>query len=81
MWDVRPFAPEPPPGHVGSARLHRTLVGATSGFENLLVKVAWSADGEKVAVGGGDRTCTIWNVETSKILYKVSEMQAPARQE
>ncbi|KDN38209.1 putative U5 snRNP-specific 40 kd protein [Tilletiaria anomala UBC 951] len=71
VWDVRPFAPEPPPGHIGSARLHRTLTGATSGFEQLLVKVAWSADGENVAVGGGDRTCTVWNVEKSKILYKL----------
>lgn len=60
VWDVQPFASEPGPGHVGSARLHRTLTGSACGFENLLIKGGWSHDGEKVATGGGDRNCTIW---------------------
>lgn len=60
IWDVQPFAPEPAPGQEGNVRLHRTLSGAMSGFENLLIKAAWSHDGRKVATGGGDRTCTVW---------------------
>jgi Prp8 binding protein len=60
IWDVQPFAPEPPPGHKGNVRLHRTLVGSVSGFENLLIKASWSYDGRKVATGGGDRICTVW---------------------
>ncbi|WFD01412.1 hypothetical protein MOBT1_000075 [Malassezia obtusa] len=60
IWDVRPFAPEPRPGETSSPRLYRTLTGAPSGFENILVKAAWSMDGERVASGGADRTCTIW---------------------
>ncbi|WFC98911.1 hypothetical protein MYAM1_001644 [Malassezia yamatoensis] len=71
IWDVRPFAPEPQPGDSSSPRLYRTLTGAPSGFENLLIKAAWSSDGERVASGGADRTCTIWDVETGKILYKL----------
>ncbi|EPQ28352.1 uncharacterized protein PFL1_04179 [Pseudozyma flocculosa PF-1] len=74
IWDVRPFAPEPAPGAENAAnpRLHRTLRGTTfGGFENLLVKAGWSSDGEKVVAGGADRTCTIWDVESSAILYKL----------
>ena len=49
------------------------LGGAPAGFENTLLKGAWSKDdgGQRVAVGGADRTVTIWDVESSKILYKV----------
>lgn len=72
IWDVQPFAPEPMPGQSKNARLYRTLQGATtSGFENLLIKSAWSKDGRRVATGGTDRTCTIWNVDNSTILYKL----------
>lgn len=53
-------------------RLYRTLTGLTSGFEQTLIKAAWSADGERVGAGGGDRTCTVWDVEKTEILYKVS---------
>ena len=60
IWDVRPFAPEPQPGNPSDPRLYRTLAGTMSGFENLLIKGAWSADGERVASGSADRTCTIW---------------------
>lgn len=60
IWDVQPFAPEPVPGQTTNVRLHRTLTGATSGYENLLIKAAWSHDGRKVATGGADQTCTIW---------------------
>lgn len=76
IWDVRPFAPEPNPAdpnaNAANPRLYRTLRGTTfGGFENLLIKAGWSADGEKVVAGGADRTCTIWDVESSAILYKL----------
>jgi len=49
------------------------LGGAPAGFENTLLKGAWSKDdgGRRVGVGGADRTVTIWDVESSKIIYKV----------
>lgn len=71
IWDVRPFVPEPPPGHQGSPRLHRTLTGASAGFESLLIRGCWSRDGQSVGWGGGDRTVTIWDVEKSLITYKL----------
>lgn len=66
IHDIRPFAPSP-------NRVHRVLGGAPAGFENTLLKGAWSREdgGRRVAVGGADRTVTIWDVESSKILYKV----------
>jgi Prp8 binding protein len=66
IHDIRPFAPSP-------NRVHRVLGGAPAGFENTLLRGAWSREdgGRRVAVGGADRTVTIWDVESSKILYKV----------
>lgn len=39
----------------------------------MLTKCAWSKtdNGARVAAGGGDRTVTIWDVESGKILYKL----------
>ncbi|KAG5634679.1 hypothetical protein H0H81_001129 [Sphagnurus paluster] len=67
IHDVRPFSPSP-------TRIHRALLGAPAGFENTLLRGAWSKDdgGQRVAVGGADRTVCIWEVESGKILYKVS---------
>lgn len=66
IHDVRPFSPSP-------ARVHRVLMGAPAGFENTLLRGAWSRDdgGRRVAVGGADRTVCIWDVESAKVLYKV----------
>jgi len=66
IHDIRPFAPSP-------NRVHRVLTGAPAGFENTLLRGAWSREdgGSRVAVGGADRTVTIWDVESSKILYKL----------
>lgn len=54
-------------------RVYRSLTGAPSGFENTLIRVAWSKhdQGARIAVGGGDRTVTVWEVETGKVLYKL----------
>lgn len=47
--------------------------GAPAGFEQILTKCSWSKtdNGARVAAGGGDRTVTIWDVESGKILYKL----------
>lgn len=67
IHDVRPFSPTP-------SRVHRVLMGSPAGFENTLLRGAWSKDdgGKRVAVGGADRTVCIWEVESGKVLYKVS---------
>jgi len=66
IHDVRPFSPSP-------ARIHRVLMGAPAGFENTLLRGAWSKDdgGRRVALGGADRTVCIWDVESGKVLYKL----------
>jgi Prp8 binding protein len=66
VHDVRPFAPDP-------VRVHRALGGAPAGFENTLLRGAWSRDdgGRRVAVGGADRTVCVWDVDSGKLLYKV----------
>ena len=47
--------------------------GAPAGFEGLLARGAWSKEdgGRRVAVGGADRTVTIWEIESGRVLYKV----------
>ncbi|KAF9516833.1 hypothetical protein BS47DRAFT_1375873 [Hydnum rufescens UP504] len=66
VWDIRPFSPSP-------SRIHRVLQGAPAGFENTLSRAAWSQEdgGKRVAVGGADRTVTIWDVESTRVLYKL----------
>jgi len=66
IFDVRPFSSDP-------MRVYRSLTGAPSGFEQTLIRCAWSRhdNGARIAVGGGDRTVTVWEVETGKILYKL----------
>ena len=66
IHDVRPFSPSP-------SRIHRILRGAPAGFENTLLRGAWSKDdgGKRVAVGGADRMGCIWDVDSGKVLYKV----------
>ena len=48
-------------------------MGAPAGFENTLLRGAWSRDdgGKRVGVGGADRTVCIWDVDSGKVLYKV----------
>jgi Prp8 binding protein len=84
IHDIRPFSPSPTRIHrtlVGtscflclSSKKKLTLViGAPAGFENALLRGAWSRtdNGGRVAVGGADRTVTVWDVETTKIQYKL----------
>lgn len=66
IYDVRPFSSDP-------MRVYRSLTGAPAGFEQTLIRCAWSKhdNGARIAAGGGDRSVTIWEVETGKILYKL----------
>lgn len=66
IHDIRPFSSSP-------TRIHRVLQGAPAGFENALLRGAWSRsdNGARVAVGGADRTVTVWDVESTKIQYKL----------
>ncbi|WWC90343.1 uncharacterized protein L201_005276 [Kwoniella dendrophila CBS 6074] len=66
IYDVRPFSSDP-------MRVYRSLTGAPSGFESTLIKCSWSKhdNGNRIAVGGGDRNVTIWDVDTGKIAYKL----------
>ena len=70
IHDVRPFSPSP-------TRVHRVLMGAPAGFENTLLRGAWSKDdgGRRVAVGGADRTVCVWDVDSARVLYKVRPMR------
>jgi Prp8 binding protein len=71
IHDIRPFSPSP-------SRIHRVLQGAPAGFENTLLKGAWSKDddGRRVAVGGADRMVCIWDVESGRVLYKVRHFKS-----
>ncbi|KIM21798.1 hypothetical protein M408DRAFT_333240 [Serendipita vermifera MAFF 305830] len=66
IHDIRPFSPSP-------TRIHRTFQGPQAGFENALLRGAWSRsdNGTRIAVGGADRTVTVWDVESGKIQYKL----------
>jgi Prp8 binding protein len=63
IWDVRPFAPVTNAMYPGqNPRLYRTLAGAPAGYENWLRKGAWDGSGERIAMGGADRTVDIFEV-------------------
>lgn len=62
-WDVRPFAPVD--------RAVQTYDGAPSGFEKNLIRASWSAKGDKIAAGSGDRTVVVWDARSARLLYKL----------
>ncbi|KAK8854476.1 hypothetical protein IAR55_003214 [Kwoniella newhampshirensis] len=66
IYDVRPFSSDP-------MRVYRSLTGAPSGFESTLIRCAWTKhdNGARIAAGGGDRTVTVWEVDSGKVLYKL----------
>ena len=85
VWDVRPFAPPPAPGVKTHPRLVRTLTGMPSGFEHLLLKAAWSPDGEWAGCGGADHTANLWKYvheadAVSKKAHLYSRYAAPLTQ-
>ncbi|ESK89484.1 u5 snrnp complex subunit [Moniliophthora roreri MCA 2997] len=66
IHDIRPFSALP-------NRIYRSLYGAPAGFENTLLRGAWSKDdgGKRVAVGGADRMVCVWEVESGRVEYKL----------
>ncbi|KAM0749916.1 putative subunit of the heterotrimeric G protein [Meredithblackwellia eburnea MCA 4105] len=76
LWNIQPFAPtvnaQNPTLH---PRLLRSFYGAPAGFEGVLRKASWSRHGqsgnELIAVGGADRSLTVWDATTSEIKYKL----------
>ena len=62
-WDIRPFAP--------TNRHVRTYDGAPTGMEKNLIKATWSPDGKKIAAGSGDRSVTVWETSSGKLLNKL----------
>lgn len=65
-WNVQPFAPE--------ERLISTFQGASHGNEKNLLGADWSHDGSRIASGSSDRSVMVWDVRTSKILYKLPQV-------
>lgn len=46
--------------------------GAPASSENLPIRLALSRNGKTLASGGGDKTVTVWNCETRRILAKLT---------
>lgn len=62
-WDIRPFAP--------TERGIKVFDGAPTGIEKNLIRASWDTDGKRIAAGSGDRTATVWEVASGKMLYKL----------
>ncbi|BGP18957.1 hypothetical protein JCM10213v2_007037 [Rhodosporidiobolus nylandii] len=79
LWNVQPFAPTLNTANPAlHPRLVRSFYGAPAGFEQLLRKASWSKHatvdaqgGSLVAVGGADRSLTVWDAMTGEIKYKL----------
>lgn len=61
-WDVRPLPSN-------EKRLSKTFTGHQHDFQKILLKAAWSPDGEKVSAGSSDQIVHIWDVATVDELY------------
>ncbi|KAG8457510.1 hypothetical protein KFE25_004146 [Diacronema lutheri] len=68
-WDVRPFVPAGADGSDG--RGVRVYAGAVHNFEKNLIRCAWAPDGARVASGSADRCVYVWDVPSSRMLYKL----------
>lgn len=62
-WDVRSFSED---------RLQNVFIGATSNFENNLLKCAWNSDDSMVAIGSADRHIYVWNAHTAELEAKLT---------
>src|ERR1700750_1481313 len=60
-WDIRPFAP--------ANRHVKTYDGAPTGMEKNLFKASWDPTGTKIAAGSGDRSVTVWDTNSGKLLH------------
>lgn len=62
-FDIKPFA--------SKNRLLNVYEGSLHGIEQNLIRACWSSDGMKVAAGSSDRTVTVWDATSRKILYRL----------
>lgn len=62
-WDIRPFAP--------IDRQIKTYVGAPAGMEKNLIRASWDVKGKRIASGSGDGSVVVWDVQSTKMLYKL----------
>ena len=60
-WDVRPFVE-------GDSRLMKRFSGHSHDFEQNLIKCAWDANSDKVAVGSADRLVYVWDFDSQELL-------------
>lgn len=63
IWDIRPYAT--------SQRCTKVFQGHQHNFEKNLLKCAWTPDGKNITCGSSDRFNYIWNVNSTKIIYKL----------
>jgi len=71
QWDVRPYA---------TTRLMKVFVGARHDVQKNLLKCAWSPDGHQVTAGSADRFVYIWDVASTRILYKLPGHTGPVNE-
>jgi len=64
MYDVRPYVP-------GDNRLVKVFNGAVHGFDQNLLKVNWSPDGNLISAGSADRFVYLWDTASRKFVYKL----------
>lgn len=63
VWDIRPYVP--------GERLIKIFGGHQHNFEKHLLKAAWAPDSTRVSCGSADRFVYVWDVASSRILYKL----------
>jgi Prp8 binding protein len=63
-WDVRSFV-------LGDSRASKVYLGAVHNYEKNLLRCAWSSDGSRVSSGSSDWFVYVWDVQSTRILYKL----------
>ena len=63
QWDVRPYISS------NRDRLVGEYLGGKHGFEKMMLRTAWSADGSSIACGSSDGILNVWSTETRQPVY------------
>ncbi|KAL9610759.1 MAG: hypothetical protein Q9167_004542 [Letrouitia subvulpina] len=62
-WNILPFAP--------ADRQIKSYVGAHTGIEKNFVRARFNSKGDRIAAGSGDGTVVVWDVQSTKLSYKL----------